>query len=49
MEQNEYIRELQTSLVMRPDVALSVGQWLIREAEKVMSEAQNNPVERQSD
>jgi hypothetical protein len=32
------IRELQTAIVMRPDIAKSVGEWLIREADKALGE-----------
>ncbi len=40
--ENDYIREIQTSIVMRPDVAVSVGKWLVKEAEKVLSVAQQS-------
>jgi hypothetical protein len=38
-DQNENIditRELQVGVVMRPDIAISVGEWLIREATKAI-------------
>ena len=31
---DKFIREMQVGLVLRPDIALSVGNWLIRQAEK---------------
>ena len=35
-EEKEIIREIQSTIVMRPDVALSIGKWLINKAETVM-------------
>jgi hypothetical protein len=34
-ESESMIRELQVGIVMRPDIARSVGEWLIKEADKV--------------
>ena len=31
------VRELQVGIVMRPDIAKSIGEWLIRNAEQIMS------------
>ena len=33
---NTFVRQLQIAVVMRPDIALSVGQWLIKQAKTVM-------------
>ena len=30
-----YVREILTSLLLRPDIAISIGKWLIRKAEDV--------------
>jgi len=32
-----WVRELQTAVIMRPDIAKSVGKWLIKKAEEAMS------------
>jgi len=37
IEDNEYVRELQVAVVLRPDIAKSVGEWLIREANKTIA------------
>jgi hypothetical protein len=31
-----YIRELQAGIVMRPDIARLIGEWLVREANKAL-------------
>lgn len=33
---NSFIREMQIAVVMRPDIALSVGEWLVKQAMSVM-------------
>lgn len=35
-EEDVYIRELQFGVVMRPDIARVVGEWLIKESEKAV-------------
>ncbi len=35
-EAQTFIRELQVGVVMRPDIARSVGEWLIKTADKVI-------------
>ena len=35
-----YNRELQIGVLLRPDIAKSVGDWLISHADKVMAETQ---------
>ena len=35
--QQKYIRELEVAILMRPDIAKSIGEWLIKTAEKIYS------------
>lgn len=34
-EDDHYVREITTSVTLRPDIAISVGKWLIKQAEGV--------------
>ena len=33
----DLVRELQMAVIMRPDIAKSVGHWLIKKAEEIMN------------
>lgn len=35
-KENIYTREVQTTMVMRPDIAKVIGQWLIANSEKIL-------------
>lgn len=43
IEEKVYLREILTSLVIRPDIAKSIGTWLIRKAEAIEKSRQQNP------
>jgi len=36
-EEEQLIRELQFGVVMRPDIAKTIGEWLIKESNKISS------------
>lgn len=39
----EHIRELQVGVVMRPDIAKLVGEWLIKKAQQAITEEKTIP------
>lgn len=41
-EPSRIVRELQTAVIMRPDIAKSIGEWLIRKAEEVLTKSKLN-------
>ena len=34
--ENDFIRELQMGVIIRPDIARSIGQWLVQKADEIM-------------
>jgi hypothetical protein len=40
-EQKKHYRELQVGIVLRPDIARGVGEWLIKEADKMILSGSN--------
>jgi hypothetical protein len=35
-EKNRYVREIQVAVVMRPDIALAIGEWIVNAAKQVI-------------
>ncbi|MBW1865789.1 MAG: hypothetical protein JRI64_09200 [Deltaproteobacteria bacterium] len=44
-DEKVYVREILTSLLVRPDIALSIGTWLISKAEAIKKSRQINTQE----